>query len=109
MARRWTCGLCGGDVIEGQRFTFIGGVGAVHVECLYRHSVSSFPEGYRDLMALLDVNEVLLYAITRFKEAEGTASSSEVKSFIAEARRDIERLAGRVASMLSGSLRGQSS
>ncbi|WP_082398142.1 DUF2175 family protein [Aeropyrum camini] len=34
MAKTWTCGICGGTIIEGQRFTFIPGKGAVHFECL---------------------------------------------------------------------------
>lgn len=100
MSRRWICGLCGSDVVEGQRFTFIGGIGAVHVECLNKQVMLRADSNTRDLIALLDANEVLLYAITRFKEAEAQASSDEVKSFIAEARRDIERIAGRLASMI---------
>ena len=102
MSRTWTCGLCGGTVIEGQRFTFIGGIGAVHVECFNKRALSTAPEGLRDLVALLDVNEVLLYAITRFKEAERVAHSEEVRGAIADTRREVERLAGRIASLLSG-------
>ncbi len=104
MSKTWTCGLCGGNVIEGQRFTFIGGIGAVHVECLNRYVLSKAPEDYRDLVALLDVNEVLLYTITRFKEAEAVASSEKVRNAIADTRREVEKLAGRIASLLSTSV-----
>ncbi len=102
MSKSWTCGLCGGVIVEGQRFTFIGGVGAAHVECLNRRALSGASESYRDLIALLDANEALLYAITRFKEAEAVASSEEVRGVIAGVRRDVEKLAGRIASLLSG-------
>ena len=105
VSRVWTCGLCGGSVIEGQRFTFIGGIGAVHVECFNKRALSTASESLRDLVALLDVNEVLLYAITRFKGAERVASSEEVRGAIADARREVERLAGKIASLL-GSLEG---
>ncbi|MEM1968101.1 MAG: DUF2175 family protein [Acidilobaceae archaeon] len=95
--RRWNCGLCGQDVVEGQRFTFIGSIGAVHVECLLESYTRQLDK--RDLIALLDANEVLLYAIVRFKEAERIASG-EVKSILSEARREIEKIAGRIALML---------
>jgi len=68
MSKSWTCGLCGGIIIEGQRFTFIGGIGAVHVECLNRRALSGAPESYRDLIALLDANEALLYAIFKLRK-----------------------------------------
>ena len=68
MSKSWTCGLCGGTIIEGQKFTFIGGIGAVHVECLNRRALSGAPESYRDLIALLDANEALLYAIFKLRK-----------------------------------------
>jgi len=40
--------------------------------------------------------------ITRFKEAEAVASSEEVRGVIAGVRRDVEKLAGRISSLLSG-------
>lgn len=97
MSRKWTCGLCNGDVVEGQRFTFIAGIGAVHVECLNKQALSRVKGDPSDIVALLDVNEVLLYAIVRFKEAEAIALSDEVKSVITDTRREIEKLAGRIA------------
>ncbi|MDM7276032.1 MAG: DUF2175 family protein [Thermoprotei archaeon] len=99
MAGKWKCALCGGEIVEGQRFTFLSGLGAVHNECLIVSVLSK--DLTRDMVALLDVNEVLLYAIIRFKEAEKAAETGEVKSVIAEIRRDIEKLAGRISNAIT--------
>lgn len=89
--------MCGGDVIEGQRFTFIPGKGAVHVECLNERL---FRKG-SEAVALADANEVLLYAIVRLKEAEKAAGEGEVRESIARVRREVEKAAGTIAQILS--------
>lgn len=99
MPGKWKCALCSEEIVEGQRFTFLGSLGAVHHECLTATVLSKNLN--RDMVALLDANEVLLYAIIRFKEAEKAAETGEVKSVIAEIRRDIEKLAGRISNAIT--------
>lgn len=98
--KKWTCFLCGGEVVEGQRFTFIPGKGAVHVECLNE----SLSDKGNEAVALADANEVLLYAIVRLKEAARIAGAGEVASAIEEVRREVEKLAGRLAQLMAGKL-----
>ncbi|GEM_PF-248826 len=100
MVKKWTCGVCGGEVIEGQRFTFLGSLGAVHVECLTARLAGSLRIDERDLLALLDANEALLYAIVRLKEADKIAGSEEVKVALSEVRASIEKSAGKISSLL---------
>ena len=92
--RKWKCVYCGDDVIEGQRFFWIPGrKGYAHIECVYERLLSQAGENLRDLVAVMDANEVLAYAIVRLKEASRMASSEEVKEEITRVRREIERLA----------------
>lgn len=100
MSKKWVCGICGGEVIEGQRFTFVASLGAVHVECLSERSTSKMDDNYRDSIALLNANEVLLYAIVRLKEAGRIAKSEDIKSLIAEVRSSIEKAAGRLSTAI---------
>ncbi len=99
MPGKWKCTLCGEEIVEGQRFTFLSGIGAAHNECLMSTILSKNLN--RDMVALLDANEVLLYAIVRFKEAEKTAETIEVKSVLAEIRKDIEKLAGKISNAIT--------
>ena len=104
MAKKWTCGICGGEVIEGQRFTFIGSLGAVHAECLSERIATKMSGDDRDSIALLSANEALLYTIIRLKEAGRIASSDDVKSLIADIRASIEKAAGRLSTALQKTL-----
>jgi len=94
---KWNCFYCGDEVIEGQRFTFIPGKGAVHIECL-NEIILRAPS--RDVIAVSDANEALLYTIIRLKEAERIAGTSNVKEEIARIRREVERLAGNIVKLL---------
>ncbi|MCE4600505.1 MAG: DUF2175 domain-containing protein [Desulfurococcales archaeon] len=96
--RKWKCHLCGQDIIEGQRFLFVPGKGYVHIECYYERVKASNAE--RDVMALMDANEVLTYAIVRLKEAGRIAASDELREEILSARRRIEELAERLERLL---------
>jgi hypothetical protein len=100
MARKWTCALCGGEVVEGQRFTFLPGRGAVHVECLAERLAGAG----REAAALHAANEALLYAIVRLKEAARMAGEGRAREAIEEARREVERAAGRLAGLLAEAL-----
>ncbi|WP_062661374.1 DUF2175 family protein [Aeropyrum camini] len=62
--------------------------------------------GSRDAVALLDANEVLLYAIVRLKEAARLASSEDTRKSIDEARVEVERLAGVLSKKLSEAMEG---
>ena len=90
--KKWTCALCGDVLVEGQRFGFIPGKGYVHLECLYERIA---PQD-RDVVALMDANEVLTYAIVRLKEAARIAGSGEVREALVEARKRIEALAAKL-------------
>ena len=96
--RKWKCPLCGQDIIEGQRFFFVPGKGYVHIECYYERVKASSAE--RDVMALMDANEVLTYAIVRLKEAGRIAASDELREEILSARRRVEELAERLERLL---------
>ncbi len=90
---KWKCVICGQDVIEGQRFFYVPGKGYAHAECYYEKLLEGKEPMMRDIIALMDANEVLSYAIVRLKEAARVASSSEVKDAITRTRREIEMLA----------------
>ena len=97
----WKCHFCGGNVVEGQRFTFIPGRGAVHQECL-ADALSRRRGG--DGIALILSNEVLLYSIIRLKEAERVAESGEVKDKINGIRRSVEKLAAELSHLIKEAL-----
>ncbi len=90
--KKWTCAICGDVLVEGQRFGFIPGKGYVHLECLYEKIA---PKD-RDVVSLMDANEVLTYAIVRLKEATRIAGSEEVKEALVEARKKVEALAAKL-------------
>ena len=97
--KKWQCAICGGEVVEGQRFTFLPGKGAVHVECLNAYVLERAKDKAR-AAALLDANEVLLYAITRLKEAERLLDG-EAREAVEEARKAVEKSAGRLAGLIA--------
>lgn len=94
--RRWVCIFCQGEVVEGQRFTFLPGRGAVHVECLESRIISK--RGDPDTVAILEANEALLYALVRLKQAERIAR--DARSEVEALRREVEGLAGKLARRL---------
>jgi len=99
LTRKWQCALCGGDVVEGQRFTFLPGKGAVHVECLNAYVLKAASDKMK-AAALLDANEALLYAIIRLKEAEKLLEG-EAREAVEEARKAVEKSAGKLAGLLA--------
>jgi len=91
--KMWKCGICGGPVIEGQRFAWLPGKGYVHVECLHRHVRTRYPDGIpSQLWALLNVSEVLSYAIVRIKQAQREAGDERITGLLVRVRREIESL-----------------
>lgn len=97
--KKWKCAICGEDLIEGQRFAYLPGRGYAHIECLYQRIAETGLD--RDTVALMDANEVLVYAIVRLKEAARIAASEKVSSEIASVRRSIEGLAERLEKLLA--------
>ena len=95
MLRKWSCVLCGDTLVEGQRFFFVPGKGYAHVECVYERLEPS-----RDVVALMDANEVLLYSIVRLKEAARIAETSEARDAIVRVRRRIEDMAEELERLL---------
>ena len=89
--KKWKCQICGQDLIEGQRFVYVPGKGYVHIECFYEEVSRKGLD--RDIVALMDANEVLTYAIVRLKEAARIAGSKEIVEEIVKARHVIESLA----------------
>ena len=82
----------------GQRFTFIPGLGAIHIECLAKKVLE---ERSRDKIAYLHSLEALLYAIVRIKDGEAITVSDEARNNLIEVRREVERLAGRLSKLLT--------
>jgi len=87
----WKCGLCGEQVIEGQRFLVIKNLGFAHLECVVGELVKKQQGISRDALALLEANEAITYAIVRLKTAEVEAGDEHLRSLIASARKDLEK------------------
>ncbi len=99
--KKWSCFYCGQDILEGQRFTFLPGKGGVHLECLNKYVVIDKKAIDSDVIGLLDVNESLLYTIIRLKEAEKIITSKEILGEIESIRKEVEKHAGKIVSLLS--------
>ena len=104
--KTWKCGLCGGPVIEGQRFVWLPGPGYVHIECLHKHVRTKYPEGIpARLWALLNVTEALSYAIVRIKQAQREAGEDEeAQNLLLRIRRAIEELETEVDKQIASHL-----
>ncbi len=89
--RVWKCGLCGEQVIEGQRFLVIKNIGFAHLECVVEDLVKKSQSISRDAMSLVEANEAITYAIVRLKTAELEAQSDSQRSLILAARKDLEK------------------
>ncbi|MEM2204146.1 MAG: DUF2175 family protein [Sulfolobales archaeon] len=87
----WKCGLCGEQVIEGQRFLVIKNIGFAHLECVVEELVKRHQNISRDALSLIDANEAITYAIVRLKTAELQAQSDAQRSMISAARKDLEK------------------
>ncbi len=87
----WKCGLCGEQVIEGQRFLVIKNIGFAHLECVVEELVKKHPNISRDALSLIEANEAITYAIVRLKTAELQAQSDTQRSMISAARKDLEK------------------
>jgi|DewCreStandDraft_3_1066083.scaffolds.fasta_scaffold01881_4 hypothetical protein len=87
----WKCGICGEQVIEGQRFLVIKNIGFAHFECVVGDVIRRSQNISRDLLSLLEANEAITYAIVRLKTAEAEAGSDQLRSMVAAARKDLEK------------------
>lgn len=86
----WRCGICGENVVEGQRFLVIKDVGFAHLECVVDEA-SKKGQVSREVLSLLEANEAITYAIVRLKTAEAEASEERFRALIASARKDLEK------------------
>ncbi len=94
--------MCGEPVVEGQRFAWIPGRGYAHFECLLsvlRERFNGSVPG--DVLALVEAEEALAYAITRLKQARWAASSDGVRGVVDELRARVEGVAARAAKALA--------
>ncbi|MDT7888963.1 MAG: DUF2175 family protein [Desulfurococcales archaeon] len=87
----WKCGICGEQVIEGQRFLVIKNLGFAHLECVVSELVKKYQSISREALSLLEANEALTYAIVRLKTAEIETESDHLRGLIAAARKDLEK------------------
>jgi len=87
----WKCGICGEQVIEGQRFLVIKNLGFAHLECVVGELAKKQQGISREALALLEANEAITYAIVRLKTAEIEAEGEHLKSLLAAARKDLEK------------------
>ncbi len=102
--KKWTCALCGDEIIEGQRFTLLPGRGYAHIECIHELVAEKYRQGVpQDLLALLDVEELLSYAIIRLKQAERTATP-RLREWITRIRNTIEDYSAEAGEKLGGYL-----
>ena len=79
--KKWTCTLCGEEVVEGQRFAQLG-EGYAHIECLRSLAAEKLISIPRDLEAALDTLEATLYALVRTKEARRYASKKDIREVL---------------------------
>lgn len=77
--KSWRCYRCGGDVVEGMKFTFTR-QGAVHWEC-FRGELSARFNGRipEDVEVILELIDYLNEGIVRIKEYEYRVSDEAVK------------------------------
>ncbi len=96
--KRWTCYVCGKDVVEGQLFTFTN-KGAVHLSCLQK---SMGPKLYRNNTdaALLELVMFANEGIVKVKNVEDLIEDEEVKKLALEFRKSLEGFAARLTNKL---------
>lgn len=87
----WKCGLCGEQVIEGQRFLVIKNIGFAHLECVVEELLRRSQSISREALSLVEANEAITYAIVRLKTAELEAQSDSLRAMISSARKDLEK------------------
>ncbi len=91
--KKWKCAQCGGEIIEGQIFTFYS-KGAIHWECLERELADKLYKDV-DLAALLRIDRHIHEGIVLAKQMEHIASD-RVRSRIVEIRKQLEALAAKL-------------
>ncbi|MFP3199698.1 MAG: DUF2175 domain-containing protein [Thermoproteus sp.] len=96
--KRWTCYVCGRDVVEGQIFTFTS-KGAVHLSCLHR---SMAPRLYRNNTdaALFELMTFANEGIVKVKNVEDMVEDEEVRKLVLEFRKSLEGFAARLTNKL---------
>lgn len=87
----WKCGLCGEQVIEGQRFLVIKNIGFAHLECVVEELVKKRQSISGEVLSLVEANEAITYAIVRLKTAELEAQSDSLRNMLSTARKDLEK------------------
>jgi len=81
--KKWSCFVCGEDVIEGQKFTFLDNR-AVHLHCLEKYTVdklSNEPEKLHRALTLiraLDISATALVGYKTIKLAQGEGTLAEL-------------------------------
>lgn len=97
--KTWKCGICNEPVIEGQRFLFLRKYGFVHLECVIE-KISEKSMLNRDLVGLIDANEVLAYTIIRLKQSESMSSDEKIRELIVSTRKELEKRSAALSSEL---------
>ena len=101
--KKWSCFICGQDVIEGQKFTFLDGK-AVHLHCLERHVIEKL-SGNLDklqkaltLIRALDISATALvgYKTIKLAQREGT---------LAELMENLQMDEERISLILTGEIK----
>lgn len=97
--KKWTCVHCGGEIVEGQLFTFYKR-GPAHWECFEKELSDRL---YRDveLAALLKLDHYLHEGIVLAKQLEYLLEREEVRNKVVEIRKQLEQLAARLTGEIS--------
>ncbi|ABW01133.1 DUF2175 domain-containing protein [Caldivirga maquilingensis] len=86
----WKCMVCGGNVVDGQLFTFIKG-GPIHWSCLVKAINDKFNGKVpSDVLAILTINRHIHEGIVLAKESEQVISDDSVKQVISSRRKLLE-------------------
>ncbi|MEL9990864.1 MAG: DUF2175 domain-containing protein [Thermoproteus sp.] len=96
--KRWTCYICGKDVVEGQLFTFTS-KGAVHMSCLHKSWAPKLYKNNTDA-ALFELVSFANEGIVRVKNLEELIEDEEVKKLALEFRKSLEGFAARLTNKL---------
>jgi len=97
--KTWKCGICGETIIEGQRFIFLREIGFAHLECVLERLTEKNSVN-RDLLSLIDANELITYSIIRLKESETLAADKDIKEKIISVRKSLEKYSVELSDLL---------
>jgi len=100
--KKWSCFVCGEDVIEGQKFTFLRDK-AVHLHCLESHLVdklSGDADKLHKALVLIRALDISATALVGYKTIKLALKEGALAELMEKLQRDEER----ISSILTGEI-----